>query len=488
MNNNNNSYTDTTTRRYQNSNYEKTKDGWVKKVEETEAPATAVASPADTRKEYTDEELAEYAKKASDGALKKAGAGRDERMRVAAKREIMRRRNEGMPEPEKSDNPFDEGLEKGWFDEFPTKTVLGKEYINKGQGWEPLEKGRRAEVGEIRTWSGEKYQRVEGGWKYLGKATGGAAKEPEKPSKPAYDKPWPESLDRLTNRSDYETILGEATSAAENKFNKEYPDPEVYYQKQADYHEKYPWDTDKFPKDGTDQVKAQWKETQKRFWITTEAKEIMGTFRNPSLSKTAMLANIKDYWKDVQQKKDQAKADADYKALIESPAGAAKRKEFGEALKSNAEAFIAKKNELKAKVLDTIKAYWATGVLTDEKMSNLKVKVSPKGLTISGLSSRWNDVEIQYDKGWDSEDREYKVQTSAYGSIEPGSEEARIIALQSQCLTNPAIIDVIKEAVIGVSEANKEMKAKNKEVVAAYPDFREDEVWEEVRKDIKDQD
>lgn len=176
---NNNLYTDTTTRKYQNSNYEKTKEGWVKKIESTEAAAAAQASPADTKKEYTDEELAEYAKKASDEALRKAGSGRDERMRIAAKKEILRRKNEGMPEPEKTDNPFDEGMEKGWFDEFPTKVFGGKEYINKGQGWEVLEKARAA-VGEIRTWSGQKYQKTATGWKYIGKADGGAKPAAEK--------------------------------------------------------------------------------------------------------------------------------------------------------------------------------------------------------------------------------------------------------------------------------------------------------------------
>lgn len=198
---NNNPYTDTTTRKYQNSNYEKTKEGWVKKVEQTEAAAAAQASPADTKKEYTDEELAEYAKKASDEALRKAGAGRDERMRVAAKKEILRRKNEGMPEPEKTDNPFDEGMEKGWFDEFPTKVFGGKEYINKGQGWEVLEKARAA-VGEIRTWSGEKYQKTATGWKYIGKADGGA-----KPS----SKKSPSELETISEVEDYAKSISGVT-------------------------------------------------------------------------------------------------------------------------------------------------------------------------------------------------------------------------------------------------------------------------------------
>ena len=204
---NNNPYTDTTTRKYQNSNYEKTKEGWVKKIESTEAAAAAQASPADTKKEYTDEELAEYAKKASDEALRKAGSGRDERMRIAAKKEILRRKNEGMPEPEKTDNPFDEGMEKGWFDEFPTKVFGGKEYINKGQGWEVLEKARAA-VGEIRTWSGQKYQKTATGWKYIGKADGGAKPAAEKKE----DKNVESSFGKLMSKSDEEIakILQEA--------------------------------------------------------------------------------------------------------------------------------------------------------------------------------------------------------------------------------------------------------------------------------------
>lgn len=204
---NNSPYTDTTTRKYQNSNYEKTKEGWVKKVEQTEAAAAAQASPADTKKEYTDEELAEYAKKASDEALRKAGSGRDERMRIAAKKEILRRKNEGMPEPEKTDNPFDEGMEKGWFDEFPTKVFGGKEYINKGQGWEVLEKARAA-VGEIRTWSGQKYQKTATGWKYIGKADGGAKPAAEKKE----DKNVESSFGKLMSKSDEEIakILQEA--------------------------------------------------------------------------------------------------------------------------------------------------------------------------------------------------------------------------------------------------------------------------------------
>lgn len=482
---NNNSYTDTTTRQYQNSNYEKTKEGWVKKVEQTEA-AAAQASPADTKKEYTDEELAEYAKKASDEALRKAGAGRDERMRIAAKKEILRRKNEGMPEPEKTDNPFDEGMEKGWFDEFPTKVFGGKEYINKGQGWEVLEKARAA-VGEIRTWSGEKYQKTATGWKYIGKADGSAKSAVEKKEEKPYDKAWPESLDKLTNRATYGAIRKEAEKAAENKFDEQYPDPEVFYKEKYDYYKKYPWFSKLVSEGVTDEEKDQWKKDQKDGWIAVEASEITGR-RRGNTSKTSMIANIKSYWKGVQEKKDKAKADADYKALVESNEGAAGRKAFGEALKANAQEFITKKNEIKAQLLDTIKSRVATGVLTEEEMGRMKIRLAGDGrMEISGISkSRWDEVVVYYGKRWGDEEREYKVQTTAFGSVKPGSEEAKIVAMQAQCLSNPELITAIKDSIEKVDEAKKAMEVQTKELEAKYPDYRESEVWGEYGADIND--
>ena len=474
-------FTDTTTRQYQNSNYQKTEQGWVKQAKAKEQPA----SNGGGQQEYTDEQLAEYARKASDEALRKAGAGASERMRIAAKREILRRKNEGMPEPEKTDNPFDEGMKKGLFDELPTKTVLGKEYINKGQGWEPLEKGRAA-VGEIRTWSGEKYQKTATGWKYIGKADGGAKPAAEKKEEKPYDKAWPESLDKLTNRATYETIREEAEKAAENKFDEQYPDPEVFYKEMDDYYKKYSWFSKMAPKDGTDEEKVQWKKDQKDRWIASEASEIMGRRRGGDLSKTSMIANIKSYWKGVQEGKDKAKADADYKALVESNEGAAGRKAFGEALKANAQEFITKKDEIKAQLLDTIKSQVATGILTKEEKDRMKIRLGGDGrMEISGISkSGWDEVGVYYNKLWEDEERDYKVQTTAFGSVKPGSEEAKIVALQAQCLSNPKLITAIKDSIEKVDEAKKVMQVQTKELEAKYPDYRKSEVWGEYGADI----
>ena len=262
----------------------------------------------------------------------------------------------------------------------------------------------------------------------------------------------------------------------------------MFYKERADYHKKNFWDSAKFPKDGTDEEKAQWREWEKRQWIASEGRRIAGirTYRDDP-SKSSMLSNIKSYWKSVQEKKDKAKADADYKALIESNEGAAGRKAFGEALKANAQEFITKKNEIKAQLLDTIKSQFATGVFTDAEMDKMKISLSGDSkMSISGLSSRWEDVEVYYRKRWGDEGRKYEVQTTSYGSIEPGSAEAKIVFLQAQCLSNPQIIEAIKGAIEKVDEAKKVMQVQTKELEAKYSDYRESEVWDEYGADIDD--
>ena len=463
---NNSPYTDTTTRKYQNSNYEKTKEGWVKKVEQTEA-AAAQASPADTKKEYTDEELAEYAKKASDEALRKAGSGRDERMRIAAKKEILRRKNEGMPEPEKTDNPFDEGMEKGWFDEFPTKVFGGKEYINKSQGWEVLEKARAA-VGEIRTWSGEKYQKTATGWKYIGKADGGAKPAAEKKE----DKNVESSFGKLMSKSDEEIakILQEAVGLKASIWKRG--------DKQA-------------PSEGD-------------FWFSTNTEDVNNGLRKRLLIRPITKEGRERLTDDSVKKKlkklvgtglgawsgrgaDGERVFQGYN-IWEPDADFERKKSFGEALKANAQEFITKKNEIKAQLLDTIKSQVTTGVLTEEEKDRMKIRLAGDGrMEISGISkSRWEDVVVYYDKRWRDEGRDYKVQTTAFGSVKPGSEEAKIVAMQAQCLSNPELITAIKDSIEKVDEAKKAMQVQTKELEAKYPDYRESEVWDEYGSDIND--
>lgn len=80
---------------------------------------------------YTPEQLSDYAKSASDEGLKRAASSGDEQMRVAAKKEIARRKNEGMET--ETDNPFDKGS------------------VQKSQK-------------EERIFKGQIYEKVDGGW------------------------------------------------------------------------------------------------------------------------------------------------------------------------------------------------------------------------------------------------------------------------------------------------------------------------------------
>ena len=433
--------------------------------------------------------MAEYAKKASDEALRKAGAGRDERMRIAAKKEILRRKNEGMPEPEKSDNPFDEGMEKGLFDEFPTKKFGEKEYINKGQGWEPLEKARAA-VGEIRVWSGEKYQKTATGWKYLGKDGSGGSKETkeEKKAEP-YDKAWPESLDKLTNRSSWDEIHDEALAAAEAKFNEEHPDPEEsFFKELIEDDRRYTW-RDVHYDDLDEQGKAKWKEDRKAEWVHRQASNIMGEVRRgPSPSKTTMLSNIKSAWTGIKQRRDKKEADAKYKEMLESNEGAAKRREFGEAMKASAEEFIAKKNAIKQELIDVVNTNYVNEHFTDAEKANIKYRIDQNGrLRVSGITDRsWEDIEVRYERKWDKPEKEYKLQTISYGAIEPGSREAKAFAMQGQFISNPEIIEAVKKAIEGVEGASKTMRLQDEQLMAKYPEFRRTEVWDEYGADITD--
>ena len=186
---------------------------------------------------------------------------------------------------------------------------------------------------------------------------------------------------------------------------------------------------------------------------------------------------------------EKAKADTDYASYKETEEGKARRAAYGEAMKANADEFISKKNEIKDRVLNTIKNLWATGIMTDAQMDKMKVRLRGDGrMTISGISGRWDDVEVYYEKRWGDEGRVYKVQTSSYGSIEPGSDEAKVIALQAQALSNPTMIETFKSAIEEVDGAKKVMNIQAKELQAKYPDLRTDEVWDEYGADDIDWD
>lgn len=565
---NKNPYTDTTTRRYQNSDYEKTDAGWVKKVKETEEQAAQQASPADTKKEYTDEELAEYAKKASDEALRKAGSGRDERMRIAAKREILRRKNEGMPEPEKTDNPFDEGMEKGLFDEFPTKVFGGKEYINKGQGWEVLEKSRAA-VGEIRVWSGEKYQKTNTGWKYLGKASGneaGAKKEsktkkteksaeeialadalkehkvtdeqlnalpagteitqhdelsgtdmhcikqedgtwletstnesysladypdlfnhpdskfvdaiiPE--AKPAWDKDWPESVDKLTNRADPETIHAEAKAAAEAKVRAKYPTDEDFLKEQIESFEKNDW-LKPFGWDGmTDEDKKKYAAQGIGNMIGIEVRNMLGDWRH-SISKTTQIANIKGAWRAMKQAERDAKAKADYDAFMATNEGAAGEKALGGKIKEILDGWEAEENRVKKNVISQV-----LDILDDSPAKSL---IEESNLFIGRENLRFENkdfrgVEIGWRRRWDDrETRDFTVQAAGYGAVAPGSSDAQAVILEAQFLTNERLQSVAKQAIEEYGEIQHEWRNKMDELEKQNTEYNWDEVYAKYSK------
>lgn len=553
-------FTDTTTRQYQNSNYQKTEQGWVKQAKAKEQPA----SNGGGQQEYSDEQLAEYARKASDEALRKAGAGASERMRIAAKREILRRKNEGMPEPEKTDNPFDEGLAKGLFDEFPTKTVLGKGYINKGQGWEILEKGKKAEIGEIRTWSGEKYQRTETGWKYLGKANeksnskeddsetpkvntkaqdynleevtikevarvsdkeavkhllnhwdksgamadaiksgeadsykyivgvetkyGSAAyvwadegvHYPSKtPEKSGYDKPWPQSVDKMTNRaSDYE-IFEAAKAAAKLKFEEKYPDKEDFFKKEIEDSGKYSWMTkySELP----DAEKAMWKDSKLSVWLQKEARTILGFGpRGEKPSKTTQIANIKTAYWGVAKRKEAAAKEKSYAEYLASDTGKARVAEVSAKIKEAITNYRQKVEVTKSELQGIFLQTEIVGLSTEDK-ERLQWNVHSESLSARGLgTSGWDSLEISYRQGWGGDTtRKYEVRISG-DTLQPGDEDVKKAQLQLAFLTNTTLVDQAKHAMENIDEAQKSMREFKKQMKGEYSDLDVDSIVNSV--------
>ena len=88
------------------------------------------SNPSNEDQSYSPEQLADFAKSASDEGLKRAASSGDEQMRIAAKREIARRKNEGMEND--TDNPFDKGS---------IRKSQREERIYKGQVYEKIDGG-----------------------------------------------------------------------------------------------------------------------------------------------------------------------------------------------------------------------------------------------------------------------------------------------------------------------------------------------------------
>jgi hypothetical protein len=89
------------------------------------------------------------------------------------------------------------------------KAIYGEEDLEKAalinSATDFLEKGKKANLGEVREWSGKKYQKTAQGWKPVGKATnsesgGGAKEEFKQPDKGAVTKKLQEKVDSMSEK------------------------------------------------------------------------------------------------------------------------------------------------------------------------------------------------------------------------------------------------------------------------------------------------
>ncbi len=107
------------------------------------------------------------------------------------------------------------------------KSIYGEEDLEKASlidsAADFLEKGKKANLGEVREWSGRKYQKTTQGWKPAGKASsskenGGAKEKFEQPDKGEVTKKLQEKVDSMS--SDEASSLLDKLNSSKEKYGK----------------------------------------------------------------------------------------------------------------------------------------------------------------------------------------------------------------------------------------------------------------------------
>ena len=176
------------------------------------------------------------------------------------------------------------------------------------------------------------------------------------------------------------------------------------------------------------------------------------------LSKTAVIEKLK---KGYESRQKDANKEAEKTAMLEyyaSPKGQARLKAFKE--KRN-KAY----NEFKNAA--SIASENIKGDIEKAGFKLQKVDVYSDGTARIFLSDStrggWGDAEVYYKERWgdDEKGRTYEVQTTSYGSVQPGSIEAKAVALQGALLSNEGIINSIKENLERVTGADEQFDRAN---------------------------
>ena len=231
--------------------------------------------------------------------------------------------------------------------------------------------------------------------------------------------PIPDSVKALNSRSDEETINVEIA-----KYLGLEPDPTSYYG-----------------------VKTEDVGSIRDFWGRNG-------FRAKGLSKTAVIAKLKDGYKKRLGEKNRQAEEASMTSYYESPEGKARIAAYEEKRREIVdEAKSASKNSA-----DSIKA-----TLDKTGFEIKKVDVFSDGqarIYLEGGGQYGSDVDVYYRSRFGQKEREYEVDARGFGSVKPGTIEAKVVGLVGKMLTDESVIESIKGALEKTVNADSVLERK----------------------------
>lgn len=237
--------------------------------------------------------------------------------------------------------------------------------------------------------------------------------------------PWPESIDKLTIRSDDDDIYDAAIAFVDHKITQLHGEEALHGEE---------WNRELI------RLKNQF-------------------FKEKS--KTAKINLIKSKYKELDSKIKADKKEKEYSEWAESSEGKKYIEEELLAKKKNDENFLQNIDKIEKDFHEQITKQLGNKIPIDKvRVQSEKVIILPKGSSY--------DVEIYYSKRGHSDEREYRVQTTSYGGLTPDSQYVNNILLQAELLTNKSLIEVTKNVVMTMSDLDNKHTESVRQIREKY--------------------
>lgn len=185
--------------------------------------------------------------------------------------------------------------------------------------------------------------------------------------------------------------------------------------------------------------------------------------RGKGLSKTAIIEKLKTAYTNKQKTENEQRSVAATKAYLSSPEGRARAAAYKQKAEEYRLAFKNSKTVAEEGITEAVKV---AGI----ELSRVEAYDGSARLYIKDNGS-WSDAEVYYREKFDSDQREYEVQTSSYGAVAPGSSGGKSIALQGALLSNEKLIESVKRNLLALSSAAEVLHRKMESLRTQYSDL-----------------